>query len=140
MMTEAEYKVLDGYVRTIADRLGLRDWAVKVGRHPSGEGTGADMHGVYGRKIAHIRVCAEFRQESEVDQRHYIVHELVHCHFESIRHLIECGLPSAQALSGAAQQVLYQSFYQQLEYGVDAIAVVIASYMPPIVWEVPENG
>ncbi|MEO5929748.1 MAG: hypothetical protein ABIR47_07440 [Candidatus Kapaibacterium sp.] len=140
MMTEAEYKILDEYMRTIADRLMLRDWTIIVKRDACGENSAGDMWGLKGRKVAYIRVADDFRTTSEAEQRHTVVHELLHCHFESAWHVIEHDLKSTGALGGPLHMMCYESFKRQMEFGVDGVADALDPYMPPIVWEVPTDG
>ena len=76
------------------------------------------MHPVEGRKYANLRLGECFLVDAAEEQRHTIVHELLHCHLGPMTRMIEAhdGMPPAAMLA--------------LEYCVDGLADAIAPLLP----------
>ena len=108
------------YARLVADKIGLRDWSIHVLDESPRPGDAADMRGVYGRRVAEIRISDEALAGEPEKLRYYVVHELVHCHFASMHNYLDLIL-------NAGEQVAYGQCY---EYGVDAAASALAPHMP----------
>ena len=107
------------YVSRIAGDMRLRDWKLFIGEDvPSGDDTTADCYPIPGRKYATIRFSESFLRDTPEDQRHTIVHELIHCHLAQIQRVIEVKLDNDAIVRN------------QLEYAVDALADVIAPLLP----------
>ncbi len=138
MIPEKEFEVLERYIQAIAQRMGLRDWEIVVRNEAATRGK-AQCQAIVGRKVAIIRVGHDFMDWSADDQRHAVVHELVHPHFENAWNVVELDLDESRALSQQAFDLMYKTFTRQMEYGVDGIAAVIAPHMPHIEWsDTPE--
>lgn len=133
-MTKRERKTLEAYTRSVADSMCLQDWTIHLDwENPAGDGDGASIAWPEGRKNAAIRLSAEFTDYDAEEQRYVIVHELVHCHLASMQDTVEEDL---QVHLGRPTYDIYsRSFRRALEYGVDALASALASYMPLIDWE-----
>lgn len=115
------------YIRQLADLMGLRDWSVMVMNKPTGKRAGAAVRCTYGRKIVEIKLAPNFNAIAPELQRHYLVHELVHVHLWGVTqavadvrmHTPKRWVQHLELAIGTAQ-----------EYGVDALAEVIAPTMP----------
>jgi hypothetical protein len=127
-----ERRDLEAYARRVADEMGLRDWEIAVGEQPCENGNAAAVACTYGRKHALIEVGRDFRDDTAEEQRHYIVHELVHCHLEAADNMVEQDLEFA--LGAHADRVFSDGFKRQLEYGIDALATALAPHLPLPVW------
>jgi hypothetical protein len=125
----------EAYVRDLADRMGLRDWTLRVDlTEPDApdrrdeQRWGASAHPLPGRKYAIITLGTSVSEADPDEQRQTIVHELVHLHFgalvDQLRNDLDDFIPPA------AFGVFDASATRNLEYGVDALAVVIAEHMP----------
>lgn len=128
-MTPEQWAYLETYVRDLADRMGLRDWAMVMKRDPPDEeSSGAQIEVIYGRKLAWIRVCKDFAEQHPQSQRQYLTHELVHCHIDRTDSVMR-SLESVLGL--AAFKVLESNHHLAVEDATDALAEVIAPHMPP---------
>ncbi len=118
-MKKRDRKALSAYIRSIADQLGLSDWNLNLLREPCGDDYNAQVRIIYGRKVADIRVSAEFRGFDLERVRRTVVHELIHLHFAAC----------TQALD-----VFFSAWLRDFEYGIDWVATTIAPRLPLIVW------
>lgn len=111
---------LGPYLRCLADRMGLRDWTVGHDEKDPGGDRHASARWVYGRKRLWVRFSPEFHADAAEARRQTAVHELIHAHFAPVDDFLREHL-GAKAFSD----------YRMLsEYGVDALADVIAPHMP----------
>lgn len=131
-MTDREWEELTRYIRWVANEMELRDWTIEVLRTPSEEGTYATIFPTFGRKIATLKLDPNFRTYDAEIQRHTIVHELVHCHLEPAANMVYKDLE--EYLGKQTDQVFWNGFKRQIEYGVDGLASAIAKHMPLIEW------
>ena len=106
------------YVRQLADILRLKDWRIQVLEDLPPENALASCAPVEGRKYANLRLGECFLVDAAEEQRHTIVHELLHCHLGPMTRMIEAhdGMPPAAMLA--------------LEYCVDGLADAIAPLLP----------
>lgn len=118
---------LAAYVESLAGLLGLRDWRIDVSDEPC-----APEHAAYivvgnGQRRAIIEVAETFWEEPPEDQRATIVHELLHCHFHDAHALVTRTAP---LLGRAAEDVLVREHENNLERGIDAVAIAVAALLP----------
>lgn len=107
------------YIRQLADALHLRDWRIEVSEElPAGENSIASCQPVYGRKYAVIRLSEGFLNDDHDEQRHTVIHELLHCHTGPMNRLLE------------AEESFTASVRQTMEYMVDGLADAIAPLLP----------
>ena len=106
------------YVRQLADTLRLKDWRIQVLEDLPPENALASCCPISGRKYADIRLGESFLIDTAAEQRHTIIHELLHCHFGPMSRMIEAhdGMPPAAMLA--------------MEYCVDGLADAIAPLLP----------
>ncbi len=109
-MRKREHAALSDYVRSCADALGLRDWLIVVDRTPCDDGSNAQSYLVYGRKLARLSFCRDFRDHKPEHQRQTVVHELIHCHFAAVDNMAEHDLEPQ--IGNAAASVFFASFPQ----------------------------
>jgi len=134
-MRKRDRRELERYVRWVADEMELRDWTIEVSSEPPGRDDAiATMQPVDGRKLAVMRLCPGFRDREAEDQRHTIVHEILHCHFAAADHAVENDLEGL--LGKPADGIFYEAFRRSLEYGIDATAAAVAKHLPLIDWPV----
>ncbi len=101
--------------------MGLRDWTVGITDDgPDQDGVRAMIDCRPGRKMAWVSLADAFLDAPADDQRHTLVHELVHCHFE----------PADTLAHKFTSHDAFEAFRLMLEYGVDAMADVLAPIMP----------
>jgi len=131
-MKKRDRKELGRYVRWCADQMELRDWTIHLGHEPAPSDADGYVVITYGRKLARITVAEDFRSFDPERQRHTIAHELIHCHLESACNMVQNDLE--RHLSTQADQVFFDGFKRQIEYGVDALASAVAKHLPFIDW------
>ena len=128
-MTEAEREHWQAYIRQIADRMHLKDWRVELRqRPPENKDAAAEVLCTYGRKLAYIYFAQDWADIEAEKQRHFVVHELVHLHLQTVRDMVEQDMKGV--LGNQAHEVLLWPFKRALEYGVDGLADAIAPLMP----------
>lgn len=109
------------YFRVLFDRLGLKDWDFRIDETgPSDRDALAAIACAEGRKFARIDLSDNFLRDDEDRQRHAAVHEALHCHGAHAGHLLDKVLTSEQR----------RLWMLAHEYANDAIAGVLASFMP----------
>lgn len=113
------------YIGTIADQMGLRDWKIiLLDDAPSDDDAGAQNELVYGRKVAKLQFAAP---ESPEELRHWVVHELLHCHAA----LLSWNANAIQlALSPQTFDVWHGSFEDAAELMIDGVAAAWAEMLP----------
>lgn len=125
MTTEAkpqrERRDFSAYLRRIADILALRDWQAEI----TGESTGSDedlalVSRTRGRKCARVDLGDCFLAETESEQRHTIVHELLHLHLT----------PTDFFLEGKLSKSDYEAYQMLREYAIDGIADGVSHGFP----------
>jgi len=99
--------------------MALRDWSIRIGEGPPTDpDADAAIHLVPGRKVARIWLSEETLSAASVEeQRHTLVHELIHCHFNLVDALV-------------AGEEVRRIVLMCLEYGIDGLADAIAPRMP----------
>jgi hypothetical protein len=109
------------YFRALADRLALKDWALVIKPDgPEDSTSDAEVACIMGRKQARLWLSERFLHDTEAEQRHTAIHELVHLHVE---------LASITA-SKLLDDDEYSLFRLHLEYAVDGLADGIAPLLP----------
>lgn len=115
------------YIRDLADRMELRDWSIVVMKKPTPKSAGAGLRCTYGRKIMAIKLAPDFNELAPERQRHYLVHELVHVHLWGVNQ----AMADARANHPKRWMKMLELTVQNAEeYGVDALAEIIAKSMP----------
>lgn len=134
-MTEKQWDILSGYIRALADELGLKDWTVFLSEEPTAPGVGAEMETTYGRKHVTIRVSKDFLSEDLETQRQTIIHELLHVHINPIEHVISFDLYNTFAVGTQTLDMMKSVSSRAVELAVDGIADAIAGFYKVIDWE-----
>jgi hypothetical protein len=99
----------------------LRDWTIVLKDEvPSDPEAAATVCITYGRKLATIRVSDDFLISPPETQRHYLVHELVHCHVDAAWMIAVDSL----------HKNVEPGFRRMAEHAVDSLAEVIAPSVP----------
>ena len=107
------------YVRRLADIMHLRDWRIEVSEEsPTGTDSLASCQPINGRKYAILRISESFLTDTQLEQRHTLIHELLHCQLGPLHRLLE------------ANDAMPPSVLLALEYVVDGLADAIAPLLP----------
>lgn len=131
-MTDRQFRSLAKYVIYVAAHIGLRDWTINILREPpDDDGHAATVSCVYGRKIANVRFSVDWMTQTPEEQRHVVIHELLHVHTDGALTLVEETLPTL--LGMPAFKAFQEAYRRENEHAVDAIASVIEEFIP--LWE-----
>lgn len=117
MRQRAEF---EPYLRLLADRLHLKDWSfVLRDEAPDSADAIAAINCAEGRKYAWCYLSESFLRSSPEDQRHTLIHELLHCHMAGADHV-------------AARMITehFQLYRLHCEYAVDGLADALAPLLP----------
>lgn len=141
-------KKIDRYVRYCANEMGLRDWTLQVDLSTADDIREVDNHDgddqvwgaacdpVRGRKFAAIilgpRVIESLLEGNRDEFRQTIAHELTHCHFAPLWEMMRHDLWEGRLMTQDTYDVFIKSAERNLEYGVDAMAEVVAQRLPLI--------
>lgn len=114
-------KDFPAYCRSIADKTGLAHWKLEFPDEPPADKDAyASVNCWQTRFGASIRIGDALLKETPEEQRHCVVHEMVHCHLAHADRLAE------KAMGGRERE----AWIVAMEYGVDALAAVIAPLVP----------
>jgi len=117
-----------GYVRQLADMLGLKDWRIILLREEDASNCIAACYPSDDNKQASIRFGATFLLETPARQRWVIVHELLHPHFHRAENLVR--MASDKFEENSLMQVLPGLVKAEIELGVDGVSLAIAPLFP----------
>lgn len=132
-MSKRDFTALGRYLRDLADQLGLRDWWIELLHEPSDDDALASCLSTYGRKLAQVSVCREFRNLEPVKQRWILVHELLHCHFAVTQDVVRGA--RLRATMGELVHAHFEADWMQAhEYAIDGVACEWAKSLPLPVW------
>lgn len=122
-----DHHALGGYARELADRMGMRDWTVRVDAVPADDDNAGECRVTYGQRRATLRVSADWATRAPDDLRNTICHELLHCHLEPVTWAINNG----QVPLGSTAFVIFEgAFRDAMELAVDGIATAWAETLP----------
>ena len=110
------------YVRYAADYLRLKDWHFHVAVDETLNESLATIDCVPNRMLATICVGPLFFTVDPAEQRHGIVHELIHCHLQRAR----THFDSLADHHGESHPIHRRNHDDHLESGVDALAGALA--------------
>lgn len=128
-------EVLVDYIRDLADRMALRDWAILVSSDSqSRPDDGIDdercatFRGTLGRRAGCIWVNPEWWiRATPEERRQTAVHELIHAHEHGARAVVIHALTVCPRRTA---EVLQAIFDVQMEYAIDTLADVLAPHLP----------
>ena len=115
------------YTLILARKMRLADWDIRLDPRLSDDGNSASISCTDGRKVACLRLGRTFFDDSPVEQRHTIAHELTHIHLWGV---MAASQTCKDAMGCAAFDVFWRNLIYQLELGVDGMADAIAPLLP----------
>lgn len=127
-VTDEQYAAIDGYLRQLADVMGLKDWEIHLQRkRPDNPNHAACIQSIYGRRHANVWVDDAFLDDAPESQRETLTHELLHLHINPIKH----ALQNARSNLGEHTYGVVEGMMDDAtEFAVDGIARVLAAYLP----------
>lgn len=101
------------------------DWRVQISsEYPDGEDAMASIECIYGRRLANLRLCKDFPTLKPEQQRHTLVHEILHIVTDACDNVIQnADLPAV--LGRPAYTILNATWRTQVEYLTDTLAYAI---------------
>jgi hypothetical protein len=127
-LSPQEQAAIKPYIRTLADRLGLRDWTITLCDEPADSDAWASIKPIEGRKLAELHLCKDWYTLKPETKRHALVHELIHCTHAGAADMVRLDLP--RWMGQAAYDVFFGGWRRQMEYMVDGLAEVLGPLMP----------
>lgn len=126
-MKKQELRSWGCFTRALMDRMELRDWTAQVDyAHDSAAQHNACVTRTIGRKSARIVLYPSFAAQSSDAQAQTIAHELVHLHLGAL----DDQLQDLEGILCEDAFHLYAAQFERLmEFGVDALADVIATHV-----------
>lgn len=121
------------YLRRLADGMALRDWTFALA-----PGLPVDVNDEYATQaeiqlhphadIAFLAVAGPFFEEEVDVQRRILVHELLHCHRARTDYMVRHDLEDL--VGKPADRLFWSGYSRQREVEVEAVAKVLAPFMP----------
>lgn len=135
-LTVEQRKFWGEYLRATADRVGLRDWTFRLQRSliedeadDENKIYGAQVDFIDGRRLADVKLGEAFvTRMTPAEQRHAIVHELMHCHFSAAWRHVEHDLDVF--LGKPTYIAFFDSFERNMEFGLDAVTDALERHVP----------
>ena len=127
MLLGGDRDELKYYIRELADLMGLSEWRLTLLDDDCPPENGADVSITYGQQAAAIRIDGEWATFTPERLRHFVVHELVHCHVEKMSWAIE---NVKDALGYIGWNLYHLSIKDAEEQTVDNIAYAWATRLP----------
>lgn len=125
-MNDATHARWLAYIHRIADAILLKDWTFTLERTgPESTTAEAQIFLCYGMRRGDLSVPPKFFAQTPEEQRHLIVHELVHAHFEDLDEHVRL-YTNEQEGSGYFQQ----AYKREREVAVDTLAMALAQFLP----------
>ena len=122
-MTDPRKQAFAPYVRRLADLTALKDWHIEIGDGvPDNPTAACSVWMACTQKRAIIQLSEYFLDQPADRQRHYLLHELIHLHVETMWETVRVFLPPGES----AQEVMRI----QVEYMVDALADAFDEFVP----------
>lgn len=116
------------YIRLLADLLALQNWAIYLDRDPSEEDNNAETIVGENRRLATMKLTRDWRHCPPEEQRHTLVHELIHLPVDRLSSVLESDLDGF--LSAGEQSIARNVFRREVEAVVDALADGVAPHLP----------
>jgi hypothetical protein len=125
----SEWERARAYLADLRDRMGLRDWTVRLEHGPAEDGDCmASVRPIEGRRHATVWLSRSWADLTADAKRHALVHELLHCHHAPAADVVR--LACGRTMGQPAYDVLFSAFRNAEEYAVDGLADVLAPLMP----------
>lgn len=130
-MPRDRFKRYGLFIRFAADKVGLRDWAFNLrwSYYDENDEALAAVKVVEGQKRATVWLSKDFNDFPEPQQRHALIHELIHCHLNPIQELM---WSTASLMGQPAHTLLREALQREIELATDAIASEWAVSFPTI--------
>jgi hypothetical protein len=131
------HRYWSAYIADVQGRMLLRNWNVVLEREAvkqprvhhadADEAVAASVDCLPGRREATVKLHERFDDYSRAEQRHIVVHELLHLHLAGMKtHLVK----QFGDWEGGVRLTLYNAHISHEEYAVDDLARIIAPSMP----------
>lgn len=134
-MTEEQQESILDYIDELAPRMRLQGWEFVWNQDPDPEDGSAvaEVNCTHGRRQASVWTSDRFWDSRAEDQRHILVHELVHCVIWPMWEMVVDDLD--EHLGAQAHRLFTDAYSRAMEYSVDDLAAAIAPSMPLPPWD-----
>jgi len=118
---------LQWYVDICKTRLGLSHWKVEVDKDTSDDDAWADIEVSDNLWEATLRVSADFFDQTQLEQRRVIAHELIHIHYAGV----ERAVNMLNGVLGSEGFAIFEKLFDvETERGADSLSKVLAPILP----------
>lgn len=133
-LTPNDWTNFGSYVSYVRDKLGLHTWSIHIEHRPCSKNHQASIAPVYGRTHAILRLCRAWPELDAKEQRHTVIHELLHLYFVPLQSTIGHLEP---IVCEDVWHMLNEAHTERLEYAIDALAYILTEQfeLPPRVSE-----
>jgi hypothetical protein len=123
------HKYWDAYIADLQKRMLLADWDIELSRKTEDDGA-ASVGNVPGRHRACIWLHKDFDSYTRYEQRHCIVHELVHLHLAPLRYHLAYQMGGGDDCEKSQCVRVEAGHITHEEFAVDQLARIISPSMP----------
>ena len=133
MLTKKRQAEIQAYVDLLKPILVLRDWKIMV-EHNGAEGddNAASIRCIYGTRHAYINIGESFDDHTVEQQRHVLVHELIHAHLNRIKGAV---INVLNQVGRTEYEVGKAQLVDECEYATDSLADALAPLCPMPKWD-----
>ena len=131
VLTKKHRAEIQTYVDDLRTHVALLDWKIIVEAEFGDEDVAAQIRCIYGTRHAFLSVGVSFDDHSLKQQRHVIVHELLHCHLNRVKGSV---INVLNQMGREVYEVGKAQLVDEAEYAVDSIADALAPKCPMPPW------
>jgi hypothetical protein len=132
-VNDADRSYLAKHILRLCEALHLSDWRIDILTDPCEDDCYASIHPTYGQRQANLNLSTDFRDLDPSRANRSLVHELLHCHAAGVQHHVQDG-HFRRLMGDPAYSMWRVGFDQHHEDQIDAVARVLAPFMPPLEW------
>jgi len=115
------------YVDVCKTRVGLAHWKIDVDKGTADDDCWADIEVSENLWEATLRVSADFFEQTQVEQRRVIAHELIHVHYAGVERAVD----TLNGVLGQEGFAIFEKLFDvETERGADSLSRVVAITLP----------
>lgn len=127
-LTDERLRRAAAYFDTLRLALNLAQWTIVVSDEaPQDDDAAASIAPLGTRHFASVRLSAAYHEASPELQRHYAVHELLHCVLDGLDGAVT---DMENAIEETSWRHLRTMYMRQAELAIDDLACLLAPFMP----------
>lgn len=124
---EPDWNAVERYIWRLQSILRLQGWQLYLIHAPCDSKFEATIQTSYGRIEANIALCSSWNTRTPEQQRHTLVHELLHLIFRPIENALR---HSTDFFDEQAKHILNEIYVERTEYAIEAICLFLMPHLP----------